>query len=528
MELAGRVMDPSVLLVLMMRDMKDLPFEVLIKILAKLDLSSLRKSRLVCKAFRTASIPCITKLQGNCLTNEMTPVTLAHSLSAFSSITELRLRVALPRDASVFVLPAALSTLRSLALEFFGTWEAVSHSWELSVPRLAGATQLTALSINSRRIEGAGFKLADSLRAFTTLEELTLHAIPAGEAETLAEAVSELPRLCKLRSFPGDDCFWGSLVRNATRMTRLQSLAWLDASPDSGWEQLASLTQLTYLRFGLAVRSDAPSHVTQLSRLSSLQVLNLRRIELRKNQLCQLVSSMTQLRELDVTSSDAADGLDPLLACLPLVTNLKLRRSSLEPVLLPTRLVPNGFASLRAISLDLWWNKSADVVQFAEALTALESLKLVCAGAVAQTFLSRLHCIRNLTELDLRHDGPRASSTPACVCHGLWTELPHLQSLALHDMEGFLLCNDGVQYLAALTRLTKLRIKQVLPARPLTSAQVQPLTVLTQLKQLFCSRSWGAAFDSPAFKGALHGRQHELGLRRTCFELQEGLAWQAA
>jgi hypothetical protein len=49
-------------------------------------------------------------------------------------------------------------------------------------------------------VQGAGFKLADSLRAFTALEELALHAIPAGEAETLAEAVLELPRLRKLRN----------------------------------------------------------------------------------------------------------------------------------------------------------------------------------------------------------------------------------------------------------------------------------------------------------------------------------------
>jgi hypothetical protein len=55
----------------------------------------------------------------------------------------------------------------------------------------------------------------------------------------------------------------------------------------------------------------------------------------------------------------------------------------------------------------------------------------------------------------------------------------------LHDVVDVLAWDDGVRYLAALTGLTKLSIKQSCLHSPLTSAQVQPLTGLTRLENCY-------------------------------------------
>jgi hypothetical protein len=433
----------------------------------------------------------------------------------FSSITELHLGLALPRDASMLVLPAVLSTLRTLRLEFVGGKDAVSHSWEAIVPRLAGATQLTALTIARVAVQGAGFKLADSLTAFTALEELALHAIPAGEAETLGNAALRLPRLHKLRSWAVDDHFMDTVVRSASRMTRLQSLTWLGRSRGGGLEHLTLLTQLSSLELTAMVRTFS-SQLAQLSRLTSLQVLVLWDASPNMDHMRQLVSPMTQLRELGFRSSDpdAAIGLDPLLARLPMITSLELRRPSDRALELPVRLLPNGFASLRSVSLWIWKAEPTNVVQLAKAFTGLESLELNCEGAFIQAFLSHLPCLRNLAELVLFSFGQSASLFPALASLRFLEEAQHLKRLVLEDLVGVLAWDVGVKYLAALTGLTELRIRQSVPAQPLTSAQVQPLTGLTRLEQLFCSRPWGAAFHSADFARGLQGRQHELGLRR--------------
>eukprot|EP00884_Botryococcus_braunii_P008042 jgi/Botrbrau1/17239/Bobra.0015s0002.1 len=504
---------------LLIRDITDLPLEVLLKILASLDLFAFRTSRLVCKAFWKASIHCVTRLQCNCLSKKVTTAQLAQRLSVFSSITELHLGLALPRDASMLALPAVLSTLCSLTLGFVGNKEAVSHSWEAIVPSLAGATQLTVLTIDIVAVEGAGFKLADILRAFTAVEELTLDSTPYAEPESLAEAVSQLPRLRNLRSLDRDDRFLGAVVRNATRMMCLQSLECLAESRNAA-EHLATLTQLTqltHLSLGWLWQGDASSQLIQLSRLTSMQVLKLPRTELRIDQLRQLVSPMMQLRELQFCTweADAAVELDPLLARLPMMTKLDL--SSLSPlptVRLPASVLFNGFASLRAISLPLWGYGNSRVVQLAKAFTGLESLKLTCSDHVVHTFLSHLPCARNLTELDLQFNG---KFSHACAGLGLLAELQNLKRLALLDPADVLVGNDDVRSIAALTGLTELCIRQSSRwhAQPLTSAQLQPLTALIRLKRLFSSSPLVATFRASGFRRALHGRQHELGLPPT-------------
>jgi hypothetical protein len=133
------------------------------------------------------------------------------------------------------------------------------------------------------------------------------------------------------------------------------------------------------------------------------------------DQLRQLVSPMTQLRELEFCSwdPDAAVRLDPLLARLPMITNLELQSRFDRAARLPASLLPNGFASLRAVSLWIWEVEPTNVVQLAKAFTGLESLKLTCDCAVTQAFLSHLPCLRNLTELDLWAVGLASGSSPA-------------------------------------------------------------------------------------------------------------------
>eukprot|EP00884_Botryococcus_braunii_P008792 jgi/Botrbrau1/17914/Bobra.50_1s0015.1 len=523
MELAGPVIDSSVLkLSWQIKNIINLPFDVLIKILASVDLSTLRMSRLVCKAFCRASIPCISSLQCNCVTINITAAQLAHGLSVFSSITKLHLAVALPHDASMLVLPAVLSTLRSLTLEFVGNQDAVSHSWEAIVPRLAGATQLTALTIARVAVQGAGFKLADSLRAFTALEELAVHAIPAGEAETLAEAVLQLPRLQrlqKLRSLFVDDRFMDVVVLNASRLTRLQSLTWVIGS-QARLEHLALLTQLTFLECDTRSSTVSP-HLVQLSHLTSLQVLRLCDRLPSIDQLSQLVSPMTGLRDLLICSPDPdiAFGLDPLLARLPMITKLGLSGLPIGASGLPVRLLPNGFASLRAVSLWLLADEPTNVVQLAEAFRGLESLKLVCESAVAQKFLSHLPCLGRLTELVLSQF-LWSASFPGLTSVSFLEELQNLKRLVLDNAVDVVAWDGGLKYLALLTNLTELGIRHSWPAQPLTSAQVQPLTGLIRLEKLSCSTPWGDALGR-----AVQGRQHELGLRRCHNAFHGRITW---
>jgi hypothetical protein len=499
---------------------------MLTKILACLDLSTLRMSRLVCRAFRNASIHHITRLWCNYLMDNvpvlLTPARLAHGLSVFSVITELHLLFSLPRDASTLVFPAVLSRLHSLTLGPVGEEQAVSCSWEAIVPRLAGSTLLTSLTFISPNVQIYGFKFADSLRAFTALEDLELRAIPAGDEEELGEAVSELPRLRTLRILVRDDRFMDTVVRNASRMTRLQALEWCEEPRSGQWEHLALLTQLTFLSMSFWANSPLDLTLTPLSRLTSIQVLRLPKRGISMDQLHQVVSPMTRLQELQCSAFEA-QGLDPLLASLPMMTKLDLRKPFFYAAHRP---LPNGFASLHAVSLDLFpqWREQgmpSDVVQLAEAFTGLESLKLTCIGSVAHAFLSHLPCLRNLTELEYCRNEYYGLAAPAYVSLGLLAELQHLKRLSLVDALDCLVWNDEVRYLAALTGLTDLCIRQCPPAQPLTSAQVQPLTTLTRLEQLFSCKPWGAAFDSSGFKGALHGRQYELGLPCTYIGLYE-------
>eukprot|EP00884_Botryococcus_braunii_P012199 jgi/Botrbrau1/20980/Bobra.0789s0002.1 len=219
---------------------------------------------------------------------------------------------------------------------------------------------------------------------------------------------------------------------------------------------------------------------------------------------------------------DAAVGLDPLLAHLPMITKLDLMGPLSIQSRLPTTLLSNGFASLRAVALHFGAVEPTGLVQLAEAFTGLKSLKLLCDGAVAHAFLSHLPCLRNLTELDLEHESLSdfmpvgISPSTGCTFLGFLAELQDLKRLALDDMVDARFCDDEVRYIAALTELTKLSIMS-LQSHRLTSAQVQPLTKLVRLKELFSSGPWGPAFRSSDFSRALHGRQYELGLPRTLF-----------
>eukprot|EP00884_Botryococcus_braunii_P011334 jgi/Botrbrau1/20200/Bobra.0409s0002.1 len=358
---------------------------------------------------------------------------------------------------------------------------------------------------------------------------LELHAIPDGEGEYLAEAVVELPRLRSLGfwALPADR-FMETVVRNASRMTSLQSLEWQAAFEFATVERLATLTQLTSL--GLCGVWGTYSQLSQLSCLTSMQVLRLDGMKLSMDRLRQLVSPMRQLQELYFHSSenDAQVRLDPLLACLPMITKLELMSYTTISTGLPASLLPNGFASLRAVALSLVGLEPTGLVHLAEAFTGLESLKLICNGNVAHEFLSHLPCLRSLTELALTLNTlstsafpvpiPRwgARSFPWCTSLEFLAELQNLKGLALnnmYDMVDARVLDEGVGYIAALTGLTKVCITQTgWNEQPLNMAQVQPLTTLIWLEQLSSNMPWGAVFDSSAFRGALHGRQYELGL----------------
>eukprot|EP00884_Botryococcus_braunii_P002305 jgi/Botrbrau1/12075/Bobra.0186s0003.1 len=86
------------------------------QVLASLERRSLRTARLVCRAFRAASIPCVTCLNYNCETQMMLGNLLLHSLRVFTCVVDLNLLGDAGSVAGVLREPGVLPRLRELRL----------------------------------------------------------------------------------------------------------------------------------------------------------------------------------------------------------------------------------------------------------------------------------------------------------------------------------------------------------------------------------------------------------------------------
>lgn len=170
-------------------DISQLSQDVLAIVLASLDHLDLKTAPLVCRAFRSASVPCITRLSYDCENKGSDseasaasedeehptshPSILADRLQRFPCVKHLHLRITQPFDEPVLEVPAVRSTLCSLELMAREDWEMGEpdpHSLEALTPRLAQASRLTPLSVEMRGLPDTGRQLGHYLGASMVLE----------------------------------------------------------------------------------------------------------------------------------------------------------------------------------------------------------------------------------------------------------------------------------------------------------------------------------------------------------------------
>lgn len=136
------------------------------------------------------------------------------------------------------------------------------------------------------------------------------------------------------------------------RLTGLEVLESVFVQADGDVEFLATLTQLKRL----AVKSShhyGTRGILQLSRLTGLQALQFVRPCLEKAILQKLVGSMRSLRDLVLSSWDGdVEQMGFLLASLPAVMIFG-ESSHVLVHNLPEKFLPNGFASLRSLSMSV-------------------------------------------------------------------------------------------------------------------------------------------------------------------------------
>lgn len=500
------------------RDIRNLPEGILIKILISLDKSSLRTARLVCKAFRAASIPCITFLCANFRLPNYSAIqsNVARDLGVFTSLRHQKLCMDLPTSVAVLQLDTVCSALCELHLESNLSNRLRANSWDAISACLIRASRLTTLSLKCASWEEPTTeRLLTTLQGCSSLVELQLgyNVIPdTAVAQVILESIPTLRYL----GCGGWSIFSEALCSNTSMMTRLEILRGIVLETDGDVQCVVALTRLTHLEVSCLEEEWQPQ-ITQLCQLSRLQVLKMHLPDIEISDLRKVVAPMRQLRELDIKHCDAdVAQLDSLLASLPAITKF-WTNGSVWQMHGSTFFLPNGFASLRKFSMHPYFSDPRDVRRLCDALTRLEFLKVTCGDTQCLHLLSNLSHMSSLTGLKVsvdvwstwRVEWPSAQFV---------TGVPQLRVLALYnvlDPKGW----DGdVQYIAALTALTHLNLhnwRDETDKWSLTIAHVQPLTVLRHLELLKVGWPWVGGVCAPEFQEALQGVRYQMGLPPT-------------
>eukprot|EP00884_Botryococcus_braunii_P006771 jgi/Botrbrau1/16095/Bobra.7_2s0061.1 len=390
------------------RNLGNLPYDLLRKILSSLDPSSIRTARLVCRAFRAAFIPCITSLPfiyRRELEDAQDLLNDCHI--AFTAIRNLDLCIHLPADLPALGHPLVLLTLRSLHLLLRPTisvhYKDCLHSFGL---QLAEAARLTALEFDMTELKvrcdrGIGTQyLSSALASCRSLVKLTLEGLqPTLQFLRPLLAATMLRKLSLFSEF--------TLYRRAileeggSLLMGLQSLEVMPLTSEEDISKVAALTQLTRLGTDFTPVRWRPE-ILELSRLSAMQELGIDAPTLSTSWLRELVMPMSQLRELSLGVWDARVGsLDHLLTQLPALTKFMVQTAS--PVReFPPAFAPQGLAQLRELSMTLRpasLADPADVVRLATTVTALQSLEVFCDSGACYQLLMHLPPMPHLTEL---------------------------------------------------------------------------------------------------------------------------------
>jgi hypothetical protein len=503
------------------RNLLELPLEVLVIILAFLRGDHLRMARVVCRAFRAASIQCVTTL-GFCGPNTSWKI-INERLQVFNSVKCLDLTIRRARQASLLQRPAILSRLRELRL--------TCRRPDAIIPLLAAASQLTKLEVevdrdlwlHDRQFPG---QLDRALGGFRCSAVVTLRLTDGGQVPGY-------------KSFKGIDntpishlIVCGIHLRDVndrhvplTHFSRLECLELVNVEPDQV-EAVAALTQLTRLGLALATSGHIRTELMPLSQLTALQELKVANFDTLCMQNFQsAVSPMVRLRELELKPVnhcwylDLAE-IDCLLAALPAVTSLVLHNSvkwrymhsswggkiELCNTRPPRVFASNGFAGLRKLCISIE-GSAEHVARLATVLPQLEALTFV---GDCQSLLSNLPPMPRLTELTAVH-----YDTPCVSGHVLarFQGLQHLRLVRVLDDRQW---NEDVKSLAVLTHLKVLEIKGHYhsPNDVRWHVTIEELMLLTALRQLHVLELYPVSASGACvteFWEAMKAIRHEMG-----------------
>lgn len=331
------------------------------------------------------------------------------------------------------------------------------------------------------------------------------------------------------------EAFWGTLLRNSSRLSRLQKLDGVILDSPETAQRVAALTQLTCL-VALPLQSPAGQlnlalfgrdEFSQLSHLTALQKLTLcgHAMHIPFSVLRGVVGAMTQLRSLDVGNCMAAlSSLDSLLASRLALTELRIWGPLLSHEI-PPEFNCSGFASLKSLSVVVWHGSVHGMLLFCAVLTRLECLQLDIRPDMLKPLLGGLSPMPLLTRLEVNALGivdvqhrPSASYLAS---------FPHLKHLHLaRNVLDVRRRGSDVMHLAALTGLTSLHLFWFdsfadLGAKPLTSVQLEPLTALTNLQSMVATPPWGLACACE-FREAMQSMQRGMGLPNVKFKDETG------
>eukprot|EP00884_Botryococcus_braunii_P007101 jgi/Botrbrau1/16392/Bobra.0387s0002.1 len=488
-----------------------LPEELLAKTLGILDPNMLMTARLGCRAFRDASVPCITALRYRSWqagdSNSVSDLTCR--LQVFTSVDSLDLDINKFPIPRFFEAPGVLSVLRRLHLSSPETELCADELGHLATT-VAAATQLTALEVSGELCEvpGFGILLSGSLQACTALRDLRL-------------GVCRPPQHVEV---------WEGLLGKWAQLSRLEALGTVILNSKADFEAVAALTQLT--RLSVDVRFGETQHVTLLSSLTAVQSLHVASNHLYRRRRTpimdhtyELVERMPQLRELDL-DTDIWDGdmecTDSLVASLPAITSFRSHFLA-QPGWVPDLRYPVGLSKLRKLSIPLECDTPEHAATFNAALTGLQTLEIECSPEGCYVLFCHLPPMNGLTRLLIhRLEEEPEMYTPARFLTGL----PRLRHLKLQNVLDVRRWHKDAGYVAGLSELTQLEICLDTcgveeDVSGFTLAQVQPLTTLTQLRSLTTSEPWASGVACPEFQQALNEPRHQMGLPPVRFTVSE-------
>eukprot|EP00884_Botryococcus_braunii_P003026 jgi/Botrbrau1/12724/Bobra.67_1s0086.3 len=210
---------------------------------ARMDKATFITARLVCSTFHASSIPHITSLSFDSTQASAMHRNLADRLHVFSFVDHLDLCISLPHDISILDAPVVLARLCKLRL-VPNQWKLTlpgPDTWEVIASRLAAATRLTALELDTEMLVRlkSGSHLKRLLGACPVLAELTLTGLMCtGHDSKIASAVLQVTTLRTLRSLRQNWKFWRVVNGNALALTRLQSLECVPVTTDNDVKHL--------------------------------------------------------------------------------------------------------------------------------------------------------------------------------------------------------------------------------------------------------------------------------------------------